>query len=97
MRNVDCMLTLVILQAESDLSDKTKREELDAVINQARVVLLKNLGLPTTTRDDDPKLKNLTPTWRQQLLAKSKEFLIDEEVRRRKWVICNICTHCPSR
>lgn len=72
------------MQAESDLSDKTKREELDAVINQARVVLLKTLNLPTTTRDDDPKLKNLTPSWRQQLLSKSKEFLIDEEVRRRK-------------
>ena len=47
-------------------------------------VLLKTLGLPTTARDDDPKLKGLTPPWRQQLLAKSKEFLIDEEVRRRK-------------
>ena len=71
-------------QAESDLSDKTKREELDAVIKQARVVLLKTLGLPPTTPDDDPKLKNLTPPWRQQFLAKAKEFLIDEEVRRRK-------------
>ena len=43
------------------MSDKTKREELDAVINQARVVLLKTVNLPTTTRDDDPKLKNLNP------------------------------------
>ncbi|KAI0719280.1 DnaJ-domain-containing protein [Cerioporus squamosus] len=80
----------LLKKAESDLSDKTKREELDAVINQARVVLLKTLGLPTTTRDDDPKLKNLTPSWRQQLLAKSKEFLIDEEVRRRKAVKMNL-------
>lgn len=66
------------------MSDKAKREELDAVINQARVVLLKNLGLPPITHDNDPKLKGLTPSWRQQILTKSKEFLIDEEVRRRK-------------
>nr|VWO96201.1 Cation-transporting ATPase (EC [Ganoderma boninense] len=80
----------LLKKAESDLSDKTKREELDAVINQARVVLLKNLSLPLTTRDDDPKLKGLTPSWRQQILAKSKEFLIDEEVRRRKAVKMNL-------
>ena len=72
------------MQAESELSDKTKREELDAVITQARVSLLKNLGLPNTAKDDDPKLSSLSPPWRQQMLAKSKELLIDEEVRRRK-------------
>ena len=72
------------MQAESELSDKTKREELDAVITQARVSLLKTLGLPNTTKDDDPKLSSLSPPWRQQMLAKSKELLIDEEVRRRK-------------
>ncbi|KAI0749336.1 DnaJ-domain-containing protein [Daedaleopsis nitida] len=80
----------LLKKAESELSDKTKREELDAVINQARAVLLKTLGLPTTAGDDDPKLKSLTPPWRQQLLAKSKEFLIDEEVRRRKAVKMNL-------
>ncbi|TFK87472.1 DnaJ-domain-containing protein [Polyporus arcularius HHB13444] len=80
----------LLKKAESELTDKTKRDELDAVINQARVVLLKTLGLPTTTRDDDPKLKNLTPPWRQQLLAQSKQFLIDEEVRRRKAVKMNL-------
>ncbi|EJF64955.1 DnaJ-domain-containing protein [Dichomitus squalens] len=74
----------LLKKAESELSDKTKREELDAVIKQARVVLLKDLGLPPAMRDDDPKLKSLVPSWRQQVLAKSKEFLIDEEVRRRK-------------
>ena len=72
------------MQAESELSDKTKREELDAVITQARVSLLRNLGLPNTTKDDDPRLGSLSPPWRQQMLAKSKELLIDEEVRRRK-------------
>ncbi|PCH42410.1 chaperone regulator [Wolfiporia cocos MD-104 SS10] len=80
----------LLKKAESELSDKAKREELDAVINQARSVLLKSLSLPTTTPNDDLRLKGLTPPWRQQLLAKAKEFLIDEEVRRRKAVKMNL-------
>lgn len=79
-------LTFMFDQAESELSDKAKREEIDAVINQARAILLKSLLLPTTTPDSDPRLRNLAPPWRQQLLAKAKELLIDEEVRRRKYV-----------
>ncbi|KAI0331922.1 DnaJ-domain-containing protein [Cubamyces sp. BRFM 1775] len=80
----------LLKKAESDLSDKTKREELDAVISQARAILLKAQNLPLNTRDDDPRLKELTPPWRQQFLAKAKELLIDEEVRRRKAVKMNL-------
>lgn len=72
-------------QAESELSDKAKRDELDAVIHQARAVLLKSHNLPPNTPDDDPRVKALTPPWKQQFLAKAKEMLIDEEVRRRKY------------
>lgn len=56
------------------------------MIKQARVTLLKEMNLPTTVEDNDPRLKNLTPLWKQQLRAKSKELLIEEEVRRRKCV-----------
>ncbi|EMD33532.1 hypothetical protein CERSUDRAFT_118105 [Gelatoporia subvermispora B] len=80
----------LLKKAESELSDKTKREELDAVITQARVVILKTLNLPTTIADDDPRLKTLVPPFREQLRSKSKEFLIDEEVRRRKAVKMNL-------
>ncbi|KAI0367764.1 DnaJ-domain-containing protein [Pilatotrama ljubarskyi] len=80
----------LLKKAESELSDKTKREELDAVIHQARVILLRSHNLPPNTRDDDPRLKGLIPPWRQQFLAKSKELLIDEEVRRRKAVKMNL-------
>ncbi|OCH94364.1 DnaJ-domain-containing protein [Obba rivulosa] len=80
----------LLKKAESELTDKTKREELDAVITQARVVVLKTHNLPTTIADDDPRLKTLTPPFREQLRAKSKEFLIDEEVRRRKAVKMNL-------
>lgn len=73
-------------QAESELSDKAKREELDAVIHQARVLILKALNLPLTTQDDDPKLKSpiIIPPFKAQLRQQSKDLLIDEEVRRRK-------------
>ncbi|CCM01394.1 uncharacterized protein FIBRA_03445 [Fibroporia radiculosa] len=80
----------LLKKAEAELSDKAKREEVDAVINQARAVLLKSLSLPTTTSNGDSRLKDLTPPWRQQLLAKAKELLIDEEVRRRKAVKMNL-------
>ncbi|OSD06567.1 DnaJ-domain-containing protein [Trametes coccinea BRFM310] len=80
----------LLKKAESELSDKTKREELDAVINQAKNMLLRAQGLPLNTKEDDPRLKNLTPSWRQQFLAKAKELLIDEEVRRRKAVKMNL-------
>lgn len=50
--------------------------------------MLKTLNLPTTIKDDDPRLKDAVPPFRQQVRAKSKELLIDEEVRRRKCVIC---------
>ena len=64
-------------------------------MNQARIVLLKGLQLPTTTADNDPKLKGLNPPWRQQFLAKAKELLIEEEVRRRKSVSLACLSHKP--
>ncbi|ETW83209.1 hypothetical protein HETIRDRAFT_439694 [Heterobasidion irregulare TC 32-1] len=80
----------ILKKAESELSDTAKREELDATITQARSVLLKALSLPTNTPDDHPKLKGLEPTFKVQLRIKSKELLIDEEVRRRKAVKMNL-------
>ncbi|KAF5367557.1 hypothetical protein D9758_003643 [Tetrapyrgos nigripes] len=80
----------LLKKAESDLSDKNKRDELDAVINEARLVLLKSLSLPTTTEDDDPALKTLKPSFKARLRAQAKEMLIEEEVRRRKAIKMNL-------
>lgn len=74
------------LQSESELSDETKRLELDAVVTEARTNLIKTLNLPPSTADNDSKLRNLTPPFKEQWRAKVKEMLIDEEVRRRKYV-----------
>ncbi|KAG6910855.1 hypothetical protein DXG01_007171 [Tephrocybe rancida] len=80
----------ILKKAESELSDKDKREDLDAVINQARSMILKALNLPLSTPDTDPQLKGLEPPYKVRLRLQSKELLIDEEVRRRKAIKMNL-------
>ena len=75
---------LTVRQAEGELSDKDKREELDAVIRQARLLVLKSLNLPTSTLDADPQIRTLDPPFSTQVKAQTKQLLIEEEVRRRK-------------
>ncbi|KAG8910962.1 hypothetical protein FRC01_006020 [Tulasnella sp. 417] len=70
-------------KAESELSDKTKRDELDAVYVQARALVLKTLSLPSTIADDDPKVKELQPGLKERIQQQTKDLLINEEVRRR--------------
>ena len=74
------------MQAESELSEKPKRDELDAVINEARNQLLKALNLPTSIANSDPRLHDLDPPFKVRLRAQSKQLLIDEELLRRKLV-----------
>jgi len=80
----------ILKKAESELSDKAQREELDAVINQARNLVLKALNLPISTSNSDHKLQGLDPPFKTRLRAQSKQLLIDEEVRRRKAVKMNL-------
>jgi len=80
----------LLKKAESELSDKAKREELDAVINQARILILKALGFSTSTPVSDPKLKGLEPSFKVRMRAQSKELLIEEELRRRKAIKMNL-------
>lgn len=80
----------LLKKAESELSDPGKREELDAIIKEARTQLLKSLSLPTNTPDDDQRLKELDPPYKTQLRQVSKTTLIEEEVRRRRAVKMNL-------
>lgn len=74
------------------MSDKNKREELDAVINQARIAILKSLNLPTSTADNDPVLREIgEPSFKVRVRAKAKDMLIEEELRRRKYVDLQAC------
>jgi len=80
----------LLKKAESDLTDKAKREELDAVIHQSRSMVLKSLSLPTSISDDDDRLKGIDPPFKTRLRLQSKDLLIEEEVRRRKAIKMNL-------
>ncbi|KAG8879296.1 hypothetical protein FRB97_001779 [Tulasnella sp. 331] len=80
----------LLKKAESDLSDQSKREELDSVYIQARALVLKSLTLPLTVDDDDSRLTALQPGFQERLQQQTKELLIDEEVRRRKAMKMNL-------
>ena len=72
------------------MSEPKKREELDAVIKQARIILLKSLNLPTTLEDEDVKLQDVTPPFKEQLRAKSKEMLKAAEQWRKEFGVDNL-------
>ncbi|KAG9102607.1 hypothetical protein FRC06_001650 [Ceratobasidium sp. 370] len=76
--------------AEAELSDQAKRDELDAVILEARAQTLKANSLPVGTNDTDPRVLALVPSFKDQVRAKTKDILIDEEVRRRKAIKMNL-------
>ncbi|KAF7970066.1 hypothetical protein HWV62_3466 [Athelia sp. TMB] len=82
----------LLKKAESELSDTVKRADMDAVILEARVTLLREFvpPLPVSTLDSDPALTALGKEWKARLRAKSKELLIEEEVRRRKAIKMNL-------
>ena len=57
------------------------------MILQARIELLRSLNLSTSLADNDLKLREIgDPPFKVRVRAKAKEMLIDEEVRRRKYV-----------
>ncbi|KAF9525639.1 DnaJ-domain-containing protein [Crepidotus variabilis] len=80
----------ILKKAESDLSDKAKREELDAVINEARKQVLISLKLPVSTPETDPQLEDLEPSFKVRLRTYSKQLLVEEEVRRRTAIKNNL-------
>ncbi|EJU04898.1 DnaJ-domain-containing protein [Dacryopinax primogenitus] len=81
----------LLKKAESDLSNGEKREELDAVISAARVQVLKQHSLPTSITDfDDERIKEKGLKFRDLVRAKSKELLVEEELRRRRAVKMNL-------
>ncbi|KAH8117825.1 hypothetical protein DFH11DRAFT_1570893 [Phellopilus nigrolimitatus] len=80
----------LLKKAESELADEKQREEVDAVVTQARMLVFKTHSLPLSTEDSDPRVRALVPPFKAQLRAQAKELLIDEEVRRRKAIKMNL-------
>ncbi|KAF5380243.1 hypothetical protein D9757_008206 [Collybiopsis confluens] len=82
----------LLKKAESELNDKAKRDELDAVIGQATLLVAKELFGPSASLsskqdwEDSEEVKAIggPKAWKEKVRIKTKEFLIDEELRRRK-------------
>jgi len=75
------------------VSDTEKRAELDAVVSAARQQVLALHKLPTSITDyDDERIveKGLKPAFKEQVRTKTREILIEEEVRRRRAVKMNL-------
>ncbi|CAE6456780.1 unnamed protein product [Rhizoctonia solani] len=80
----------LLKKAEADLSDQAKRDELDAVMLEARAQILKENSLPSGTNDTDSRVLGLVPSFKEQIRARARDILIDEEVRRRKAIKMNL-------
>ncbi|CAE6456367.1 unnamed protein product [Rhizoctonia solani] len=77
-------------QAEAELLDQAKRDELDAIMLEARAQTLKANSLPSGINDTDSRVLALVPSFKEQIRAHARDILIDEEVRRRKAIKMNL-------
>lgn len=74
----------LLKKASSHLLDEDKRKGLDETVMDARLMVLKELGLPFSTASDDPRTASLVPSWEDRVRAATKELMVDDELRRRK-------------
>ncbi|KAJ7067051.1 DnaJ-domain-containing protein [Mycena amicta] len=80
----------ILKKAESEMSDETKRQNLDAIVAEARLLVFKTNGLPPSTLVNSVEVRKLEPPFKTQLRMKSRDLLIEEEVRRRKAIKMNL-------
>nr|GAT55277.1 predicted protein [Mycena chlorophos] len=82
----------LLKKAESELSDETKRPNLDGIVAEARALVLKTHNVPPNASPADVRrlTMNLNPPFKAQVRAKSKDLLIEEELRRRKAIKMNL-------
>jgi len=76
----------LLKKAETDLLNEEKRKLLDKTIADARMLVLRSLGVPSDAPDTHDKIRFLRPPLRERVKAKAKEIMIDEELRRRRTV-----------
>ncbi|ODN84312.1 hypothetical protein, variant [Cryptococcus amylolentus CBS 6039] len=74
-------------KAHDHLIDLDKRKDIDMIMTHARTQVLKTIlgsGFSTNVADDDPRLANLSPPFEQQVRAKGREILVEDELARRR-------------
>ncbi|BGP19276.1 hypothetical protein JCM10213_008206 [Rhodosporidiobolus nylandii] len=83
----------LLKKAQAELSDPEKKKPLDEVISDARMLILRAIGLPRDTPDDHEKLRpphmgggpgKGDEDLKERVKKKTKELLIEEELRRRR-------------
>jgi len=77
-------------QAQVELGDSTKRKNLDETLKDARMLVLREIGLPRDAPDDHellrpPKMRD--PDLKERVKRKAKEIIIDDELRKRRCVV----------
>ncbi|GAA5843256.1 hypothetical protein JCM9279_002039 [Rhodotorula babjevae] len=77
----------LLKKAQVELGDSTKRKNLDETLKDARMLVLRELGLPRETPDDHELLrppKMCDPDLKERVKRKAKEIIIDDELRKRR-------------
>jgi DnaJ family protein C protein 8 len=74
----------LLKQASTHLLDGEKRRNLDETVMAARVICLKELGLPSNTPADDERLRDVVPSIEERVRKGTKEIMIDDELRKRR-------------
>lgn len=74
----------LLKQASMHLLDEKKRNSLDEVVMSARILCLRELGLPANIDSNDDRLSGLMPSFDERVRKGTKEMMIDDEVRRRR-------------
>ncbi|OAV92422.1 hypothetical protein PTTG_07979 [Puccinia triticina 1-1 BBBD Race 1] len=74
----------LLKKAEGFLLDPEKRKGLDETIKDARMLTLRRLNLPDSTPDEHEKLATLNPSFQFRVALKTKEIIIEEELRVRR-------------
>ncbi|GAA5821622.1 hypothetical protein JCM11251_000939 [Rhodosporidiobolus azoricus] len=79
----------LLKKAQAELSDPAKKKPLDEIIQDARMLVLRGMGLPRETPDEHEKLRAGSKdmggeSLREKVRKKTKELLIEEELRRRR-------------
>ncbi|OXH39444.1 chaperone regulator [Cryptococcus neoformans] len=74
-------------KAHDHLANPAKRKDIDMIMTHARTQVLKSIlgdGYSTNISDDDPRLTDLSPPFEQQIRAKGREILVEDELARRR-------------
>jgi DnaJ family protein C protein 8 len=71
-------------QARDLLCDEKRREEIDSITTYARVVVLREAGLPRTLNNRDPRLTGMNPPFEARLRAQVKTLVLESSADQKK-------------